>query len=393
MDTGNAVPKGTFLQKIKLNSDNVIPIVVFFLTAISIVMVYSMRGNVVLNHLKHILFAYIGMFAMYRFDYRKLGVIAPFLLITAVVLLLLTMLSQAVRGITIFGRDVQTFYIIGFLIIFYISNYMARQYHKFGEISNSSVKYLFGLLLVFCLGIASMNMSTSIILFVTGLAIFFVGGLKTRDIFGLIGIVTVALVIVVIVVSQLSDEKRNRIGRMSTFINRWEYFITKKNVNGYGDQMILARAAIARSGFSPAGPGKGVIKNRLPEKETDYAFASLYEETGIVVGIVVLFSYLIIFYRARKISLEATGTFGRLLAFGIGFWFTCQALVHIGVNCELLPTTGQTLPFISSGGASLFVSGCAIGMLLNVGKVAFLESQKEDPMTILRGNPTPTINH
>ncbi len=393
MSADITVPKGSFLQKIKLNSDNVIPIVVFFLTAISIVMVYSMRGNVVLNHLKHILFAYVGMFAMYRIDYRKLGVIAPFLLITAAVLLLLTMLSQAVRGITIFGRDVQTFYVIGFLIIFYISNYMARQYHKFGEISSSNVKYLFGLLLVFCLGIASMNMSTSIILFGTGLAIFFVGGMRTRDIFGLIGIVTVALILVVIVVSQLSDEKKSRIGRMSTFINRWEYYITKENVNGYGDQMILARAAIARSGFNPAGPGKGVIKNRLPEKETDYAFASLYEETGIVVGIIVLFSYLIIFYRARKISMEATGTFGRLLAFGIGFWFTCQALVHIGVNCELLPTTGQTLPFISSGGASLFVSGCAIGMLLNVGKVSYLESQKEDPMTILRGNPTPTINH
>ena len=148
MSADITVPKGSFLQKIKLNSDNVIPIVVFFLTAISIVMVYSMRGNVVLNHLKHILFAYVGMFAMYRIDYRKLGVIAPFLLITAAVLLLLTMLSQAVRGITIFGRDVQTFYVIGFLIIFYISNYMARQYHKFGEISSSNVKYLFGLLLV-----------------------------------------------------------------------------------------------------------------------------------------------------------------------------------------------------------------------------------------------------
>ena len=103
-----------------------------------------------------------------------------------------------------------------------------------------------------------------------------------------------------------------------------------------------------------------------------------------MVGVLVLLSYLIIFYRARKIAKEATGTFGRLLAFGIGFWFTCQALVHIGVNCELLPTTGQTLPFISSGGASLFVSGCAMGMLLNIGKVSYLENQKEDPFEMLR---------
>jgi cell division protein FtsW len=384
MEADITVPKGSFLQKIKLKSDNVIPIVVLFLTAISIVMVYSMRGNVVLQHLKHVLFAYAGMFVMYQIDYRKLGAFSPFFLILASLLLVMTMLSSVMRSVTIFGRDVQTFYIIGFLIIFYITNYIARQYHKFGEISPSNVRYLFVLLAIFCLGIASMNMSTSIILFITGLVIFFVGGFKIKDIAGMVGIASAFLVVAMIIAVNLSADKQARFGRMGTFINRLEYYITKDNTDGYGDQMILARTAIARSGFNPAGPGKGVIKNRLPEKETDYAYASLFEETGIVVGLAVLFAYLIIFYRARKIAKEATGTFGRLLAFGIGFWFTCQALVHIGVNCELLPTTGQTLPFISSGGSSLFVSGCAIGMLLNIGKITYLESQKEDPMSILK---------
>ena len=376
--------KVPLLRRIKLKTDNIIPIVVIFLTAISIVMVYSMRGNIVLQHLKHLLFGYVGMFIVYQFDYRKLGVFAPFFLFLAAALLILTMLSQAVRGVTIFGRDVQTFYFIGFLIIFYISNYIARQYHNHGELTASNVKFLFLLLGGFCAGIATMNMSTAIILFITGIIIFFVGGFKLKDIAGMIGIVSAILLVAVIVVANLSDDKKAKIGRMATFINRWEYYITKDNTDGYGDQMILARAAIARSGFNPAGPGKGVIKNRLPEKETDYAFASLFEETGIVVGVLVLLSYLIIFYRARKIAKEATGTFGRILAFGIGFWFTCQALVHIGVNCELLPTTGQTLPFISSGGASLFVSGCAMGMLLNIGKVSYLESQKEDPFEMLK---------
>ena len=384
METNADTPRAGILRKIKLKTDNIIPIVVIFLTAISVVMVYSMRGNIVLQHLKHLLFGYIGMFIVYKIDYRKLGVFAPVFLFLAAALLILTMLSQAVRGVTIFGRDVQTFYFIGFLIIFYISNYIARQYHKHGELSSSNVRYLFLLLGGFCAGIATMNMSTAIILFITGIVIFFVGGFKTKDIAGMIGIVAAILLVAVIVVANMSDDRKAKIGRMATFINRWEYYITKDNSDGYGDQMILARSAIARSGFNPAGPGKGVIKNRLPEKETDYAFASLFEETGIVVGVLVLLSYLIIFYRARKIAKEATGTFGRLLAFGIGFWFTCQALVHIGVNCELLPTTGQTLPFISSGGASLFVSGCAMGMLLNIGRVSYLENQKEDPFEMLR---------
>lgn len=386
METDIAKPKLPLLQRINWKADKVILILVVFLTAISIVMVYSMRGQVVLNHMKHLLFGYVGMFLIYHIDYRKAGAFAPFFLGVAILLLVLTMLSQAVRGVTIFGRDVQTFYIIGFLIIFYISNYIARQLHNYGEISQSNVRYLFILLTLFCGGIATMNMSTAIILFITGLVLFFVGGFRMKDIAGLVGIVSAVLIVAMIVAVNLSDEKKASFGRMATFINRLEYYITKDNTNGYGDQMILARAAIARSGFNPAGPGKGVIKNRLPEKETDYAFASLYEETGIVVGLAILFAYLIIFYRARKIAKEATGTFGRLLAFGIGFWFTCQALVHIGVNCELLPTTGQTLPFISSGGASLFVSGCAIGMLLNIGKVSNEESQKENPMSYFERN-------
>lgn len=385
METDIAKPKLPLLQRFNLKADKIILILVVFLTAISVVMVYSMRGEVVLNHLKHLLFGYAGLFVVYQFDYRKVGAFAPFCLGVAILLLVLTMLSQAVRGVTIMGRDVQTFYIIGFLIIIYISNYIARQLHNTGEITTSNVRFLFVLLALFCGGIATMNMSTAIILFITGLVLFFVGGFKMRDIAGLVGVVTAVLIVAVIIAVNLSDEKKASFGRMATFINRLEYYITKDNTDGYGDQMILARCAIARSGFNPAGPGKGVIKNRLPEKETDYAFASLFEETGIVVGVAILLSYLIIFYRARKIAKEATGTFGRLLAFGIGFWFTCQALIHIGVNCELLPTTGQTLPFISSGGASLFVSGCAMGMLLNIGKVSSQESQKENPMNIIRG--------
>jgi len=384
MNAEPAVPKSSVFGRFHWKTDKIIPILVVFLSLISVVMVYSMRGSVVLQHLKHLLFGFVGMFAIYQVDYRKFGVVAPVALIVAVVLLVMTLLSQAVRGVTIFGRDVQTFYFIGFLIIFYITNYIARQYRNHGELSTSNVRYLFLLLLGFCGAIAMLNMSTAIILFITGIVIFFVGGFKIKDIAGLVGVVSAFLLLAVIVVANLSDEKKAHIGRMATFINRWEYYITKDNSNGYGDQMILARSAIARSGFKPAGPGKGVIKNRLPEKETDYAFASLFEETGIVVGTLVLMTYLVIFYRARKIAKEATGTFGRLLAFGIGFWFTCQALVHIGVNCELLPTTGQTLPFISSGGASLFVSGCAIGLLLNIGKVSYLESQKVDPMEVFR---------
>jgi cell division protein FtsW len=322
----------------------------------------------VVNHLVHLLFCYAGLAFFYIVNYKKILEKGALLgLFFAFVLIAFTITSRAVRGITFFGHDVQTFYLIGFLVIIFLSNFIGRRYNRDECLTDQNMKYLIAILIIFCFCIATMNMSTAIILFVTGMVIFFVSEFKMKYILGVVTIAAVVVGVLALVVLK-SGEEGSHIGRMGTFVNRLEYYFTKENINGYGDQMILSRAAIARSGLHPAGPGKGVIKNRLPENATDYAYASLFEETGLIMGLIVLMAYLVIFYRAWKISKASTNALGTILSFGIGFWFTCQALVHIGVNCELLPTTGQTLPFISSGGASLFVSGCAMGMLLNVSK-------------------------
>lgn len=360
--------KERWLSKLSFKGDKIILGVVVFLTMLSVLLVYSTGGRRVVNHLVHLLFCYAGLAFFYIVNYKKVLEKGALLgLLFAFVLIAFTITSRAVRGITFFGHDVQTFYLIGFLVIIFLSNFIGRRYNRNECLTDQNMKYLIAILIIFCFCIATMNMSTAIILFVTGMVIFFVGEFKLKYILGIVTIAAVVVGILALVVVK-SGEEGSHIGRMGTFVNRLEYYFTKENINGYGDQMILSRAAIARSGLHPAGPGKGVIKNRLPENATDYAYASLFEETGLVMGIIVLMAYLVIFYRAWKISKASTNALGTILSFGIGFWFTCQALVHIGVNCELLPTTGQTLPFISSGGASLFVSGCAMGMLLNVSK-------------------------
>jgi len=360
--------KERWLSKLSFKGDKIILGLVVFLSMLSILLVYSTGGRRVVSHLTHLLFCYAGLALFYVVSYKKILEKGAFIgLLFAFILIVLTLSSRAVRGITFFGHDVQTFYLIGFLVIIFLSNFIGRRYNKDMGLSDQDMKYLIVILLFFCACIAALNMSTAIILFVTGMVIFFVGKFKMKYIMAVVALAVVVVGVLALVVMK-SGEEGSHIGRMGTFVNRMEYYFTKENVNGYGDQMILSRAAIARSGLHPAGPGKGVIKNRLPENATDYAFASLFEETGIVLGLIVLMAYLVIFYRAWKISKNSPNALGAILSFGIGFWFTCQALVHIGVNCELLPTTGQTLPFISSGGASLFVSGCAMGMLLNVSK-------------------------
>jgi cell division protein FtsW len=379
-----AITQDTGKAKFRFKGDLTILILVGLLSVISIIVVYSTGGNKVLRHLGHLVCCYAGLFVFYFLDYRKLvSNFAFFGMLLAAFLLIVTCLSKAVRGVTLFGHDVQTFYLIGLLVIIFLTNYIGRRYNSGQiELTSKQMNYCMGWLLVFCAGIAALNMSTAIILFATGIVIFYTGNFKLSRLAALMALVVVVVGLLALVVMHGADDGSSKIGRMGTFVNRLEYYFTKENENGYGDQMILARAAIARSGLSPAGPGKGVIKNRLPENDTDYAYASLFEETGLGVGILVLVIYMMIFYRSWKVSRESKNAMGALLSFGLGFWFTCQALVHIGVNCELLPATGQTLPFISSGGASLFVSGCAMGLLLSVSRKNLEDNAKADPRSM-----------
>jgi len=368
---------GLFKRIGHFKGDKVILVLVAFLSAFSILLVSSTKGAHILSHLTHLAFAAIGMGITYIISYKKLlqrgrlGII-----ILAIVLLGFTLFSSAVRGIEIGGHTVQTFYFIGLLVIIWISNFIGRRLDEDnGTLNKENMKTATFIMFLFCIGIGALNMSTAIILFCTAFIMFYIGRFSTKSLVAIAGIVIIG---VSVLTALVATNKLDGIGRIDTFVNRWEYYFTERNIDGYGDQMIMSRAAIARSGFHPAGPGRGVIKNSLPENSTDYAFASLFEETGIIVGSIIIFLFIAFFYRSWIIAKKSKSAIGSLLAFGIGFWLTCQAFVHIGVNCELLPATGQTLPFVSTGGASLFVSGAAVGMLLNVSKSNEMEEGKID---------------
>ncbi len=357
------------LSKLNFRGDKVVLGVTIVLSLISFIVVYSSTG-VVWGHLKHFLVCFVAMAFFYHVNYVKASVFAPFLLILALALLFWTLLSggEANRGVSIGGIDIQTFYLIGFLIVYVISHFLARQLNKGIELTPRASWILIGIILFFCAGIAYTNMSTSIILFLTSVVVLFLGKVRPKYILTLFAVVIIGVAGLWV----------TGIGRAETFKGRIHYYLTQDNTDHYGDQMILAKAAIARSGITPTGPGQGVIKKSLPEKETDYVYATLFEETGLIIGLPVLFLYLVLYTRAYRIAQKCKGTFGMLLAMGIGFWFTCQGLVHIAVNTELIPATGQTLPFISRGGASLLFSGIMIGVLLNISKENNLEAIEDN---------------
>jgi cell division protein FtsW len=260
---------------------------------------------------------------------------------------------------------VQTLFLIGFLVLFYIAKVLAVKLAKAEPLTRKDIIHLFAVVIVMCGLMAKSNASTAIMLFISSLVLFFVGNMKMKYIF-----ILLAMGILAGGVYMTTD-----IGRGGTFKNRIHYYFTQDNSQQYGTQIIRSKAAIARSGFLPEGPGNGVIKRVLPEKESDFVYATIFEEVGIIVGIIIILAYVWLFYRSWLIARRSDGPFGMLVAIGIGFWFSMQAFIHIGVNCELIPATGQTLPFISRGGAAMVFSGMAIGILLNIGRTAKLQEE------------------
>lgn len=349
-------------EKIRFKGDKGILIISIALSLISLIAVFSTAHlPVFLHHLTFIGLCFAAMFVMYNLNYQTLSRFASFGLLGAFILLIVTLFfgNDIRRGIVIGNQEFQTFYFIGFLVIFYIAKFLALRFKSETEMTSREEMILFGIVLAFTGGMAISNMSTAIIFFATSLVVMYVGNVRIKHLL---------LFIVIACVLGGGYLFGTNSGRSSTFRHRCHYYFTHDNSEGYGDQMIKSTAVIARNGFSATGPGQGIINKNLPEKDTDYVFTSIYEEFGFFAGFILLACYLIMFYRSTLIAKRSPGPFGRLLAIGIGFWFCCQGLVHIGVNCGLLPATGQTLPFISRGGSSLLFAGMATGILLNISR-------------------------
>jgi cell division protein FtsW len=136
------------------------------------------------------------------------------------------------------------------------------------------------------------------------------------------------------------------------------------------------------------GPGKSVQKNFLPQSSSDFIYAIIVEEYGLIGGLIVLGLYLLLFFRFIVAAHKANTVFGKLVVVGLGFPMIFQALINMGVAVELLPVTGQTLPLISSGGSSIWMTCIALGIIISVTKkeeeIAQEKAEKEKRDEILQ---------
>ena len=213
--------------------------------------------------------------------------------------------------------------------------------------------------ILICALILPSNFSTSAIIFMISFLIMFIGrfSLKWLGVMLIIGIGSIALFYLVV------TKFPNISNRVATWNARIECYFDQDCKNY---QVNHAKMAIARGGMWGKGPGKSVQKYFLPQSSSDFIYAVIVEEYGRVGGLFIISLYLMFLVRVLRIASKSDNDFAILITIGLGFSIISQAFINMAVAVNLLPVTGQTLPLISAGGSSVWMTCAAIGLILSV---------------------------
>jgi cell division protein FtsW len=259
--------------------------------------------------------------------------------------------------------------------------FLARYLSKYQDELNS-LKGYYGFMLLVTFVISGLifieNFSTSVMVLVMAFTMMFVGRVKSTLLFGTIGVGVLFGALFIFSVMNLPDDYL-KFGRLKTIKSRIEEYTTNKDKKDMQYQVKQAHIAIARGGILPNGPGNSRQKNFLPNAFSDYVYAIIIEEWGLLGGIVLILLYLTLLYRVVLIVIKSPRTFGALLALGLGLSIVIQAFVNMSVNVGLLPSTGVTLPLVSMGGSSLLFFGVAFGVIISVSRSVELEELGKAP--------------
>ena len=363
-----------FLKNIHLRGDKVIWIVVFALSIFSVLLVYSTAGwNFLFNHLIKL---FIGLFFLYqvhkiKFKYfAKIGVLGFFISIVLLILVFImgVTVNGASRWLSIAGFQFQPSDIAKLSILLF----MARQLSKYRfEIKNFKylLFYVIFPLFVICALILPNNFSTSALIFLNGLVLMYVAKVKMKYLSTIIGVGVLGASLIYIVAKTNPEFVNQFMPRSSTWVSRIDSYFNdeKKQELNQDYQQQQALVAIYNGGFSGKGPGKSTQRNLLPYSSSDFIFAIMVEEYGLVVGALLpILLYLILFYRSLRIASKITSVFGGLLCVGLMFSLVFQAFINMLVSVGVLPVTGQTLPLISMGGTSILFTCITVGIILSV---------------------------
>ena len=224
---------------------------------------------------------------------------------------------------------------------------------------NSQLKYLFSFLLlssVIILLIEQPDLGQSILLILSWIATVFISGVSLFYIFGFF---TIFLISFGSLLFMLPEKFGYIISRLISFIDPSK---------GDKFQSNVALDAIKLGGLTGQGMGEGILKESVPEAHTDYIIAIISEEYGSIISIMIILIFLYISFRIIKNCINQEDKFIKVSLSGLSALLVFQTFIHVGVNTNLIPTTGMTLPFLSYGGSSLIGSAILAGVILNYTK-------------------------
>lgn len=387
-----------------IKGDKAIWAVVALLALFSFLPVYSASTNLVyvvgkgttIGHLvKHAMLLVLGftiIYAVHKIPYhyfRGLSIIA----MPVVLVLLVFTLAQgkiidganASRWIQVpfVGVSFQTSTLASVVLLIYVARYLTKIKEKTITFQESILPLWLPVFCVLAL-ILPANFSTTAIIFFMVLVLCFLGGYPLKHLAGIVGVGILALAFFVLTAKAFPKLFPNRV---DTWISRVENFADKKDTDA-DYQIQKAKIAIATGGITGRGAGKSVMKNFLPQSSSDFIYAIIIEEYGLLGGLTLVSLYLLLLFRIVIVAHKSEHIFGKLVVIGVGLPIVFQAFINMAVAVELFPVTGQTLPLISSGGTSIWMTCLALGIILSVSAkrqetVQAAQNNEQNPLEIL----------
>jgi len=368
-----------------LKGDKVIWAFVALLALFSFMPVFSASSNLAyMRHgsgsaltylLKHGAQVFVGFFILYKvhkIPYHYFRTISRLLLPVVWLLLMYTLLKGTVIGganasrwiqIPFIGITFQTSTLASIVLYVFVARYLSKT-RETPITFQASLWELWLPVFITIILILPANLSTAALIFSMVLMLTFIGKYPLKYIGVIIGAGIIGLFFFILVAKAFPGAFPNRV---DTWISRIDNFTsTKSDEDDY--QIEKAKIAIASGGIYGLGPGKSVQKNFLPQSSSDFIYAIIVEEYGLAGGLLVVGLYLLPLFRFVVAAHKANSLFGKLVVVGLGFPIIFQAMTNMAVAVELLPVTGQTLPLISSGGSSIWMTCIALGIILSVTK-------------------------
>lgn len=303
-----------------------------------------------------------------------------YLIVLGVVLLVLVLIpgiGRSVNGsrrwVNLIVITLQVSELVKLFVVLYMARYIARFQQQIQQEWQGFVKPLVLLLLIAGLLLLEPDFGTAAVIMMTGLIMLYLSGARLAPFI-------ILLIVVLAGLGTLAVISPYRLLRLTTFMNPWH------SPFGAGYQLTQSLIAFGRGGIFGVGLGNSIQKLfYLPEAHTDFVFAVIAEELGLIGELLLIVLYVVLLariFRLAKRALAMELVFEAFVAYGMAAWLGLQAFINMGVNAGILPTKGITLPFISYGGSSMMVTCAVVGILLRLSYELTEHEQDKRPATV-----------